>query len=85
VGPSDLAPSLGLGHVNFEKNSRHQSSIRKVVQISGALGKFSYIHCATVDEAKERADQGSIPSILAATSTFSSRRRKVYWRTYANN
>jgi hypothetical protein len=47
-----------LGHANFVKNSRHQSCTRKVVQISRALGKTSYIHCATVDEAKERADQG---------------------------
>jgi 4-hydroxy-2-oxoheptanedioate aldolase len=58
VGPSDLALSLGLGHVNFESNSRHQSSIQKVVQISRALGKASYIHCATVAEVKKRAGQG---------------------------
>jgi 4-hydroxy-2-oxoheptanedioate aldolase len=58
VGPSDLALSLGLGHVNFEKNPSHQSSIREVVQVSLALRKPSYIHCTTVDEAKERVHQG---------------------------
>jgi 4-hydroxy-2-oxoheptanedioate aldolase len=58
VGPSDLALSLGLGHINFEKNTRHQSSIREVMEVSRTLGKPSYIHCTTVNEVKERADQG---------------------------
>jgi len=58
VGPSDLALSLGLDLVGFEKSVKHRNAVEKVAQICRTLGKPAYIHCGSLEEAQERLDQG---------------------------
>lgn len=58
VGPNDLAASMGLMGTPFRKNPQWQSAVQAVLDAANEAGKAAGLQCGTVEEGKERLDQG---------------------------
>lgn len=58
VGPTDLALSLGLGHVGFESNPTHQKAIQDTLEACLRHGKIASINAYSVADVTERIRAG---------------------------
>ncbi|MGQ9462576.1 MAG: HpcH/HpaI aldolase family protein [Candidatus Fervidibacter sp.] len=58
VGPNDLAASMGLIGTPFRENPQWQAAVQAVLDAANEAGKAAGLQCGTVEEGKERLDQG---------------------------
>lgn len=58
VGPTDLALSMGLNRTGFESDPAHRAAIQKTVDVCRKLGKLACSNSYSLDEAREKAEQG---------------------------
>ena len=58
VGPTDLALSMGLPRMGFEKNPKHQAAIQRTVETCKSLGKIPCCNTYSLDDARLKARQG---------------------------
>ncbi|MGD0322634.1 MAG: aldolase/citrate lyase family protein [Terriglobia bacterium] len=58
IGPTDLALSMGLPRSGFESDLKHRLAIQRTLDACACFNKLSCCNCYSVDEAKEKANQG---------------------------
>lgn len=58
VGPNDLAASMGLIGTPFRENPQWQAAVKAVLDAANEAGKAAGLQCGTIEEGKERLDQG---------------------------